>query len=142
MKILTAVIFLLLSISANAQTTAGNLRIQWALPTTGCDMPLANPPVCGKPLTGDAALIAINVFISTAPIPDDSPMAPTIALVGTATTATHNMTVPNGTRLYIRVKAINSGYASPFSNQIIKTINTAVRPNAPTSVSVELTITP
>lgn len=137
---LVAVVLLICAASiAYAQSVPGVLRISWTNPTTGC-IQGATPPACNQPLTGGDALTAINVYISTSPIPDASPMAPTIALPASATTTTHTMQVQRGQTVYVRLKAINAGGASPFSNQVSKLIAVPVLPGAPSSVAVELEI--
>ena len=127
-----------LATCAEAQTVPGTLRISWTLPTQGCNVTVS-PPICG-PLTGSAALTAINVYVSDAPIPDDYAGAPTITLTGDATAATHTMQVPNGSTLYVRVRAVNEAGASAMSNQASKLISVELLPGVPTEVTIELEI--
>jgi len=123
---------------AESQTVTGTIRLSWTNPTRGCLVGVT-PPNCTQPLTGADALTAINVYISTSPITDDSTLAPTLALPATATTATHTMQATRGQTVYVRVKAINASGASPFSNQVTKVISAPLVPMAPTSVTVEPT---
>lgn len=138
---LAAVVLLLCLVGSvvYAQTVPGTLRLTWTNPTTGC-ITGSTPPVCNQPLTGADALTAINVYISTSPIPDTSTMAPTIALPASATTTTHTMQVQRGQTIYARIKAINAAGASPFSNQVSKQITVPVIPGVPSSVTVEIDI--
>lgn len=122
-----------------AQTVPGSLALSWRLPTTGCLVGVS-PPVCNLPLTGDAALQAVHVWISTSPIPDAPSGAPTLTLAAGATTATHTMQVANGATLYARVSVRNPAGDSPLSNQLSKVVAIPVRPGVPTNVTIELTI--
>ena len=124
--------------AASAQTVPGSLRLGWVLPTTGCTTGVT--PCDNTPLTGAKVLTGIEVYISTSPIADTSTMAPTLTLAAGATTATHTMTVSNGATLYARVKALNVDGKSPFSPQTTKVIALPVVPGAPSSVTIELTI--
>lgn len=123
---------------ASAQTVPGTARISWTLPTQGCVVGVT-PPACA-PLTGENALTAINVYIDTQPIPADYAGAPTLTLPGDATQTTHTMQVPNGSTLYVRVRAINPAGASAFSNQASKLIQVDLAPGVPTDVVIELEI--
>lgn len=125
--------------AAMAQTVPGSLSLRWVLPTTGCLVGVT-PAVCDRPLTGDAALQAVHVWISTSPIPDTPTGAPTLTLAAGATTATHTMQVANGATLYARVSARNAAGDSPLSAQVSKVVTVQVRPGVPTSVTIELTI--
>lgn len=129
---------LMLAPVADAQTVPGQVNLSWTLPTEGCNFSVS-PPACA-PLTGNAALTAINVFISTSPIPDDSPMPPTLALAGDAVAAVHTLQVPSGATLYARVKALNAYGASRFSAQVSKRIDVPLLPGPPTNVTIELQI--
>jgi hypothetical protein len=98
------------------------------------------PPQCDVPLTGNAALQAVHVWISTSPIPDAPAGAPTLTLSAGATTASHTMQVANGAMLYGRVSARNSAGDSPLSAQMTKVVAIPVRPGVPTNVTIELVI--
>lgn len=124
---------------AQAQTVSGSIDLRWTLPTAGCLIG-TSPPVCNQPLTGNAALQAVHVWISTSPIPDTPTGAPTLTLSAGATTAAHTMQVTNGQTLYARVSARNSAGDGPLSNQITRVVSVPVRPGVPTSVTIELTI--
>jgi hypothetical protein len=130
---------MLVAVAALAQTVPGSLTLKWTLPTTGCLVGVS-PPVCGQPLTGDAALQAVHVWISTSPIPDAPSGAPTLTLAAGATTASHTMQVANGATLYARVSARNPAGDSPLSTQVTKVVSIPVRPGVPTNVTIELTI--
>lgn len=117
--------------TALAQTVSGTANLSWTLPATSTD---------GLPLTGNNALTAINVYIATAPIPDNVASAPTLALTGSTTTATHTLQVANGSTLYARVRACNAGGCSVLSNQATKLIQLSTVPGVPTSVTITLTI--
>lgn len=126
---------------AMAQTVPGSLTVRWTLPTMGCLVGVT-PPSCTHPLTGDAALQAVHVWISTSPIPDAPTGAPTLTLAAGATTATHALQVANGATLYARVSARNPAGDSPLSAQVSKVVAIPVRPGVPTNVTIELTIAP
>ena len=140
MRIFAAVALLCLGFAAQAQTVTGKLDLRWTLPTTGCTVGVT--PCDNAPLTADSALTAVNVYISTSPIPDNSSMAPTLALGPSVTTATHTLQVTNGATLYARVRAINSAGASGFSNQVSKPIVLPVAPGVPSGVTITLTFGP
>lgn len=126
---------------SQAQAVPGSIDLRWTLPTTGCLIGVS-PPVCNQPLTGTAALLGVNVWISTSPIPDVPTGAPTLTLAAGATTAAHTMQVTNGQTLYARVSARNASTSGPLSNQVIKLVSIGVQPGVPTSVTIELTIGP
>jgi len=124
---------------ALAQTVPGKLTLRWTLPTTGCLVGV-EPPVCDLPLTGNAQLQAVHVWIDTSPIPDQPTGAPTLTLAAGETTTQHTMQVQNGQTLYARVSARNAAGDSPLSNQVSKQIVLDVLPGVPTDVTIELTI--
>lgn len=130
------------SAASLGQTVPGSMRVSWTLPTTGCTQGVT--PCDNVPLGTAGALTGVEVYISTAPIPDNSSMSPTLTLPAGATTGTHTLQVANGATLYARVKARNGATPnslSPFSVQVSKLVSLPVTPNAPTSVTIELTIT-
>lgn len=130
--------------SAQSVTVPAELTASWTLPTeTEC---LQDPPAeCVRiPLTGAYAVTGVQLFVSASPIPDDSTLEP-VASSGTVSSMVYNQTVPNGTTLYVRVKAVNAyGASKRFSEQQQKMIQVEATPGAPTNVSVsfKLTITP
>lgn len=136
--LLAVLLSALLSIAAQAQTVPGSLTLRWTLPTTGCIVG-AFPAVCNQPLTGNHALAAVHVWISTSPITDPPSGAPTLTLTAGATTASHTMQVTNGQTLYARVSARASA-DGVLSNQVTKLITLPVAPGAPTNVTIELVI--
>lgn len=123
-----------------AQTVPASLKVNFTLPTeTAC---LQAPPAeCVRlPLTGAYALTGVQLFVSTSPILDDSTLEP-VASNGTVTSMVYNQVVPNGTTLYVRVKAVNAFGPSPhFSTQASKLILVEAPPGEPTNVTLELTI--
>lgn len=121
-------------VPAVAQTVnvPATLRVSWLLPTTTDS---------GLPLTGSLALTGLEVYISTSPIANDTSAAPTLVLGGSATTTTQTLTVPNGSTVYVRVRAVRNAEKSPLSAQATAPVNVSTQPNAPTSVEVQLTIT-
>jgi hypothetical protein len=139
--IVAVALCLLLTGVAMAQTVPGSLTLKWVLPTTGCLIGV-DPPVCGQPLTGTAALQAVHVWISTSPIPDVPTGAPTLTLAAGATTASHTLQVANGATLYGRVSVRNSASDSRLSAQVTKLVSIPVQPGVPTNVTIELTIAP
>lgn len=125
---------------AQTVNAAATLDIDWALPTTGC----VNPPSCTQnvPLTGAYALTGVKLYVSTSPIADNSTMAPSAVLGAGVIETSYNLTVANGSTVYVRVKATNASGDSPFSSEVSKVVNVPARPGAPTGVTVNLTITP
>ncbi len=121
-----------------------SLTINWALPTAGCSVGVT--PCDGKPLTGSDALTGVEVYVSGAPIPDGSSMAPTATLAAGATSAVQTLQAAAGSTLYVRVKAVNANGKSPFSVQGSAVVPTPapkpVVPGAPTSITIQLTLTP
>ena len=141
MRLLTALVLLCLGFAAQAQTAGqGKIDLTWVNPTAGCTVGVS--PCDNKPLGTANALTAVNVYISTSPIPDSTSMAPTLALGPGVTTTTHTMQVTAGTTLYARIRAINSSGASPFSVQVSKLIEFPVTPNMHPGVTIILTLTP
>jgi hypothetical protein len=138
MKALVFGCLLAVSSLAIAQTVPGSLSLGWTLPTTGCTVGVS--PCDNTPLTGARALTGVQVWISTAPIPDNFAGAPTLTLSGASTTASHTINVPNGTRLYARLKAVNAQGTSPFSTQVDKVIDAPVAPGVPTQVTINIEI--
>lgn len=129
---------LLVPMLAQAQTVPGTITLRWTNPTTGCVA--GSNPCVEVALTGPNALTAIEVYLSTAPIPDDSSMQPTLTLGGGATTTTHSLQVANGDTVYARVKARNAHGVSAFSAQVSKVIEVEAVPGVPTEVTLELAI--
>lgn len=125
---------------ASAQTVSGSMKLSWTLPTTGCTVGVT--PCDNKPLTGADALTAIDVYISTAPIPDSFSGPPTVTLTAGAITTTQTVPATNGGTLYARLKARNASGASPFTAQVSKSIVLPVTPGVPTNITIEITITP
>lgn len=133
-------LLLFFAFAASAQTVPGSVGLEWTLPTVGCTVGVS--PCDNRPLTGAAALTAIEVYISTSSIPDNSIMAPTLTLGPAVTTATHTMQVANGATLFVRLKARNAGGVSPFNVQASKVVTAPVVPGVPSSVTITITITP
>ena len=119
-------------VRAQAVNVPATATITWMLPTTTTD---------GVPLTGALALTGVEIYISTSPIADDSTLAPTAVLGGNATSTVQTLTVPNGSTLYVRAKAVRGAEKSAFSNQATKLVNVSTVPRPPTSVDIQLTIT-
>lgn len=124
---------LLASPASVAQTVSvpATLRVSW-IPPTATDS--------GLPLTGALALTGYEVYISSSPIADDTTAAPTLTLAGTATTTTQTLTVPNGSTLYVRLRAVRNAEKSALSAQATAPVNVSTKPGAPTSVEIQLTI--
>lgn len=141
-SLLVGCLFAVIGATAQAQTppnVPGVLNVSWTLPTeTGCLQPA--PATCVRlPLTGPYALTGVYLYVSTSPIPDNSTLEP-VSSSGTVTTMTYNQTVPNGSTLYVRVKATNAFGNSVFSNQSSKLILVEAPPGAPTNVTVNFTV--
>ena len=120
--------FLALVQTANAQTVTAEADVSWTLPTTD---------TLGGPLTGSNALTKVQLYVSTSPIADDTTMTP-IELAPGATTYAYEQAVPNGSTVYVRLKACNA-VCSGFSSEASKEIRVSV-PNVPTGVTVTLRV--
>jgi hypothetical protein len=129
--VLGAVVLGLASFSAFSQSVPGSLKIDWVQPTVSVD---------GLPLTGSNSLTGIEVYISTAPIPDNFTGAATVIVSGAATTTTQTVQVANGSTVYVRLRAINTAGKSALTNQISKLVQVSAVPGVPTSVTITLTI--
>jgi len=116
---------------AQSVNVPATLRISWILPTA---------TDTGLPLTGALALTGVEVYIATAPIADDTTAPPTVVLGGASTATVQTLTVPNGSTIYVRVRAVRNAERSPLSAQATAPVNISTKPNAPTSVEVQLTI--
>lgn len=138
MKYVLLVALLCLGLSAHAQIN-GKMTIAYTAPTLACD---DTGKLCEPiPATGPNAIQAYNVWISESPIPDDFGGPPTVVVTGSTTTVNYERQVPNGTTLYVRVKAITTR-PSKFSNQASKLFFVDLTPNAPTSVTLTFQIVP
>ena len=117
---------------AQEPTVPATLNLTWNLPTQTED---------GTALTGPLALTKVQVFVATAPIANNSTMAPTVELAGGATGGTHTLSVPNGSTVFARVKACHAFGCSAFSNEDSKLVTVSL-PGVPTNLQMQLQITP
>lgn len=114
---------------ANAQTVPAVLT--WTNPTTSVD---------GVPLTAANALTGIEVHWSTSSIADtDLTRTPQVTL-GVVSTTTQNVAVANGSTLYFRLRAVNAGGKSGYSNQASKLIALSTMPFPPTNLNLTITV--
>lgn len=130
--LLVGVILSLLPAMLPAQTASvpATLNISWKLPTTATD---------GTALAGPLALTKLQVWVSQSPIQDATASAPSFELGPELTTTTYTTSAPNGSTLYVRMKACNIGGCSALSAQGSKAI-TVPAPGLPTDVQVQITI--
>jgi hypothetical protein len=128
MKRLIAALLLMPAL-AFGQTVSKPLTITWSLPTISKD---------GLPLTGQYAITSVQLFLSTSPIPDTA-ATPTITLTSAAISAVHTMSVANGQRVYVRMKACNAkcGDLTPDASVPV-TLDTT--PGVATNVTIKLEI--
>lgn len=122
---------------------AAPLTLTWTNPTTGCATVngVVVTPCQSVPLTGADALAAVDVYISTAVIPDDFTGAPTFSVTAPATTSSTTYSLNSGQTMHIRLKARTaSGGVSKFTPEVTKTVTAGVEPGVPTSVTVTLNI--
>jgi hypothetical protein len=131
-KMLLAALLLGVSFTVQAQNVTGQVTVNWTNPTTAID---------GSPLTGSQALTKNQIFVETATIPNGFAGAPKVEVGPSISTGAVTMTVPSGATLYVRVKSCNSGGCSDFSSEATKVV-TVPRPGVPTTVTIQLTITP
>lgn len=142
-SLLVGCLFAVVGVTAQAQTSPtlpAELNVNWTLPTeTECLEPA--PAECVRlPLTGPYAITGVQLFVSTSPIPDNSTLEP-VASAGRVTQLVYNQTVPNGSTLYVRVKAVNAFGPSPkFSNQASKLVLIEAPPGEVTNATITLTI--
>lgn len=142
MKLLATFGFLLLAFLtvAEAQSVTGSANVRWVLPTAGCTLTVT--PCDNVPLTGTNAITAVELYVSTSPIPDASSMAPSATLANGATTTNYTTSVPNGSTMYLRLKIRNANGVSAFSTQATKVINVGAVPGPATNVTFTFEITP
>lgn len=128
---------LVLSAVAMAATTVP-VKIDFTLPTVACSTVNGAyvVPCDNIPLTGANALTGLDVFISTAPIVDNSTMAPTVSIAAVASTYNSTFQAGDGDTLYIRLKARTAGASSAFSNMLTKDVVVKVVPNSPVIISI------
>lgn len=127
-----------LALASVAMAATAPVAINYTLPVTGCTVVNGSPvvPCDNVPLTGANALTGLDVFISTAPIADNSTMAPTVSIAAVAQTYSSTFQAGDGDTLYIRLKAKTAGASSGFSNVATKTIAVKVVPNSPVIISI------
>lgn len=113
---------------AEAQTVTAEANIAWTLPTHD---------TLGHPLSADNALKQVKLYVSTSPITDETTL-PAIDLPPVAQSFAYESAVPNGSTLYVRVRACNS-LCSAMSEQVTKEIRVSV-PGIPTGVTVTLQV--
>jgi len=144
LSLLAAAVVAVAATSTPAQAAvSAPLTLNWANPTTGCATVngVTLVPCQSVPLTGADALVAVDVYISTAVIPDDFAGAPTFSVVAPATTASTSYSLNSGQTMHIRLKArVASGGVSKFTNEVTKQVTAGVEPGVPTSVTVTLNI--
>lgn len=122
---------------------AAPLTLTWVNPTSGCVTVngVVVTPCQSVPLTGADALVAVDVYISTAVIPDDFAGAPTFSVTSPAVTGSTSYSLNSGQTMHIRLKSrIASGGVSKFTNEVTKLVTTGVEPGVPTSIVVTLNI--
>jgi len=137
-KLIFGALALLMTCAAVAQTVPGAANYSWTLPTTGCTVGVTTCD--NKPLTGADALTGLEIFISTSAIPDAPSGNPTLTLGPGQTTTTYTTTVPNGSTIYMRMRAVNSTGKSILTNAVTKVVNAGVIPGVPTNVTVTFQI--
>lgn len=129
------------SFAQTQPTVPAVLNLSWTLPTeTECLQPA--PATCVRlPLTGDNALVLVEVYTSTSPIPDNFSGAPTATLPGVPVTAAPTISVPNGSTVYARLKVWTNFQQSNFSGQVSKLVSVKGKPGVPTDVVINITLT-
>jgi hypothetical protein len=138
LRTLALVLLAFFPVLAFAQTVPGTATYEWKLPTTACTIGV-NP--CDKVAPKDP-LTAVEVYIATSPIPDNSTSVPTLTLGAGATTTTYSTTLANGSTLYARFRAVNANGKSALSEQVSKLITLPTVPDVPTSITVTIRVTP
>lgn len=126
--------------SVPAQAAPVPVKITYTLPTVACSTVNGAVvfPCDNVPLTGANALTGVDVYISKAPIADDSTMAPTASVAVGTTTYTSNFAASDGDTLYVRMKARTASSSSAFSNAATKLVVVKVAPNAPIIVTIDI----
>lgn len=147
-RFVSLLVLSLAGLAAHAQTAPtvpATATANWTNPThTEC---VAPPPQGSSEcvrllLNGAYAVTGIQVFVSTAPIADNSNMGPTATVAPGTNTYEYTGTVPNGSTLYVRTKAVNAFGPSPtFSNQASKLVMVEAKPGPPTNLTISVTVT-
>lgn len=138
-KVLIPLILLTVSGAASAATVDGTSNVSWGAVTQGCLVGVT--PCVPSTLTGADVVTGYEVFASTSPIPDDlAGLTPVAVTSATATSASARLTVPNGSTVYIRVRAFNASIKGVLSNVVTRVVQVPVQPGAPTDVTFEITI--
>lgn len=117
---------------------SGSIHLNWELPLTGCSVAIT--PCDNAPLTGDNALVAVDVYLSTSPIADDAVLTPTVSLAAGVTTTTATLDVNNGDTIYGRIKVRNQFLSSDYGLQVTKLVTLPIKPGVATNVTIAITI--
>lgn len=121
-----------LALAGPALAATVPLTVTYELPTTGCTTVNGTPvdPCDNVPLTGGAALTAIEFVVSTSPIPANFSGSPTHSVGGTNTGMSTTVNVTNGQTVYVRARARNAQGVSVWTNEVSQLFNITVIPNS------------
>lgn len=122
------------TIAAPTVNVPAVMNVSWELPTLAAD---------GTALTGEQALTGLQLFVSTAPIADNTALAPSATFAPGITSSTYSGTLPAGATVYIRLRALNQTGAGKLSAEVSKVIELPPLsvPGVPTNVQISITIT-
>jgi len=116
---------------SHAQNVPAVAAITWTAPTMAAD---------GSALGGAQALTEYHLFASQSAILDTQAAAPMVKIPPGNTSYQYTATVPNGSRLFFRLRACNLGGCSPLSAEVSKIIEVS-KPGEPGAVTVSISIT-
>lgn len=131
-----------LAATVPAHAVSVPMTISYTLPTVACTVinGVQVNPCDNVPLTGANALTAVEMYVSTSPIPADYAGSVTLSVPASSTSVNTNFTANNGDTIYVRVRAVNQYGPSPWSSQATKSVNVTSTPGVPTNVTITLNI--
>lgn len=139
---LAAAAVVALAAVSTAHAISAPLNISYTVPTTGCTVinDVQVTPCDNVPLTGANALTAVELIISTSPIPGNYSGAPTLSVTAASGQVSTNFNANSGDTIYVRVRARNQYRASAWSNEATKLVEVETVPGIPTNVTITLNI--
>jgi hypothetical protein len=144
-RFLTLIAGALVALASTAPAHALNapLTVSYVLPTVACSIVggVEVSPCDNVPLTGANALTAVEMIVSTSPIPGTYDGPVTLSVPPSTTSANTTFVASNGDTLYVRVRARTANGVSDWSLEATKLVQVDVKPGKPTSVTITLNIT-
>lgn len=119
----------ILCVARYAQAATVPIKITVTLPTIGCTIGVTS---CDNiPLTGAAALVGSEIFVSTSPIPDVPANTPTHLLGAGVTLVSSTIAIANGGTIYARGRVRTATQVSRLGPQMAYMVDLPVIPGAP-----------